>query len=544
MPICKYSLLYLAAATKEQIASVANKLNLTSEEVVNLAAEVDPSKKYEVWLLKQMALGNIKLPENKESVKTTLKNFERLNDNRKLKFTNINQYKKIQDLEEEIKSIKGDLPPEVFDSSVQNLLKYKGVSIFAQDSEWFILRIKTEEPLMEAADSTKWCTRHEQNAETYLRDHGDQFVVYQKEDGRLIKYAQFAEDFAQFQNVENQPINRDIYASLVYLILENMPLTKNLIYFCEATGALSDSEINKLYKKWEAYELKRREDLIANLKKDERISVFVEEHDWIIFLFPEDNKVSYNIRLDISEIMSVPVFSDFLCHYYIFNTKNNSFYAVADEDFQSILDKYKDDIFLLDSDLYSILKKQFPNSWSIMARHPQGFYEFLLNNPVWDGNFNAPGEDFPFELRFPEGFTVTGGLNLYNSYLNFLPENLTVYGSLDASETMLSNFPRHSNIGGSIDIRNTPVTSLPNDLHVKGYLDISYTDIKELPSGLVVEQTLLLHGVDISKLPPDLICNGEIFGLNRTTGEQFYKEYKKIKELRDQVDWLEKKYDK
>lgn len=544
MPICRYSQLYSAAATKEQINSVANKLSVSPEEVTKLTSEIDPSKKYEVWLLKQLALGNIKLPENKESVKTTLKNFERLNDNRKLKFTNINQYKKIQDLEEEINNIKGDLPPDVFDSSVQNLLKYKGVSIFAQDSEWFILRIKTEEPLMEAADSTKWCTRHEQNAETYLRDHGDQFVVYKKEKGKLIKYAQFAEDFAQFQNVENQNIKGNLYASLVYLILENMPLTKDLFYFCEATRVLSGSEIIRLYKKWEAYELKRKEDLIANLKKDERISIFVEEHDWIIFLLPEDNKISYNIRLDISEIMTIPVFSNFERHYYIFNTKNNSFYAVADEDFQSILDKHKDEISLLDSDLYSILNKRFPNSWSIMARHPQGLYEFLSNNPVWDGNFTATGDSLPFELRFPEGFTVTGDLNLYNSHLNFLPENLTVNGSLDASETMLSNFPRHINIGVSIDIRNTPVTSLPNDLHVKGYLDISYTDIKELPSGLVVEQTLLLHGVDISKLPPDLICNGDIIGLNRTTGEQFYKEYEKIKELRDQVDWLEKKYDK
>ena len=103
--IRKYSQLNKqAAATKDQILAVSKKLNKTPEEIVKLTSEVDPTKKYEVWLLKQMAFLNIRLPEDAERVQNTLKKFEQLNLHRQLQYQNINQYKTIMELEVEIKN--------------------------------------------------------------------------------------------------------------------------------------------------------------------------------------------------------------------------------------------------------------------------------------------------------------------------------------------------------------------------------------------------------------------------------------------------------
>jgi len=222
MTICKYSQLYLSAATKEQINSVAKKLGKSPEEVSQLVSEADISgkKTYEVWLLKQLALNNIILPEDKDSVVRVLNDFEQLNHRRQLKFTNINQYKSINDLKEEIEIIKPRELEEVYDFKMQELLKLPGVKIFGQNSDYFIVEVSNPESLTKFGDSTDWCTRHLDNARNYLLETGNQYVVYKKENNKLVKFAQFSQDFKQFQDINNKNILRGLDKNLGKFISE------------------------------------------------------------------------------------------------------------------------------------------------------------------------------------------------------------------------------------------------------------------------------------------------------------------------------------
>ena len=218
--ICKYSQLYKqAAATKDQILAVSKKLNKTPEEITQLTSEVDPTRKYEVWLLKQMAFLNIILPEDKDSVLQTLKDFEQLNLHKQLKYTNINQYKNIADLKEEIATIKPKELSETYDYHIQQFLKLKGVSVFGQNSDYFILQVTDPESLTKLGDSTDWCTRHIENAKNYIYETGNQYVVFKKENNKYIKFAQFAQNFQQFQNINNRNILKNIEKPLAELIL-------------------------------------------------------------------------------------------------------------------------------------------------------------------------------------------------------------------------------------------------------------------------------------------------------------------------------------
>ncbi len=217
--IKKYSQLKNAAATKDQILAVSKKLGKTPEEITQLTSEVDPTKKYEVWLLKQMAFGNIILPEDREVVLRVLKDFEQLNQHKQLKFTNINQYKNIADLKEEINTVKPKELTETYDYHIQQFLKLPGVSVFGQSPEYFILQVTDPESLTKLGDSTDWCTRHIENANYYLKETGNQYVVFKKENNKYIKFAQFSQDFKQFQDISNKNILKNIDKSLAKLIL-------------------------------------------------------------------------------------------------------------------------------------------------------------------------------------------------------------------------------------------------------------------------------------------------------------------------------------
>ena len=229
--ITKYSQLYLSAATKEQINSVAKKLGKTPEEILNLISEADISgkKTYGVWLLKQLAFNNIILPEDAERVKRTLRDFEQLNNRNQLKYKNINQYPKIHDLEADIRSVKGDNLSEAFSFDVQKYLQLPGVEVYGQNSEWLILKVSNAESLTKTSDSTEWCTLGLQWATKYITEDGAQYVVFKKENSKLIKYAQFSPNFEQFKDIHDEEIMNlpeSLYDLAVSKLKENTNLAK------------------------------------------------------------------------------------------------------------------------------------------------------------------------------------------------------------------------------------------------------------------------------------------------------------------------------
>lgn len=227
--IIKYSRLYLAAgATKEQIAAVAKKLGVDPKELLSLVQETDISGKrvYEVWLLKQVGLKNIILPEDKERVQKVLKDFEILNNRNQLQFKNIQQYLKIHTLEDEIREVKGEALGESFSFDVQKYLKLPGVELYGQNSEWLILEVSDPESLSQIADSTNWCTINPTTAKYYL-SFGNQYVIFKKEGDKLVKYAQAEKNFSQFKNVKDDEI-LIISDSLYELLTTKLPATDAL----------------------------------------------------------------------------------------------------------------------------------------------------------------------------------------------------------------------------------------------------------------------------------------------------------------------------
>ncbi len=222
MPICKYSQLYSAGATKDQILAVSKKLNKTPEEIIQLTSEVDPTRKYEVWLLKQMAFLNIRLPEDVERVQNTLKKFEQLNQHRQLQYQNINQYKTIMELEVEIKNKIPKELGEAYDYRLQEYMKLDGVKLYGQNSDYLILEVSNPKSLTELGQDTGWCTKHLKHAEHYLVEEGNkQYVVFKKENNKYVKFAQFAEDFSQFKNIDDHEMS-EVDDSLYELVTSKL----------------------------------------------------------------------------------------------------------------------------------------------------------------------------------------------------------------------------------------------------------------------------------------------------------------------------------
>ena len=75
---------------------------------------------------------------------------------------------------------------------------------YGQNSDYLILEVSNPESLTELGQDTEWCTKHLHHAEYYIVEEGNkQYVVFKKENGKYVKFAQFAEDFSQFKNVDD-----------------------------------------------------------------------------------------------------------------------------------------------------------------------------------------------------------------------------------------------------------------------------------------------------------------------------------------------------
>jgi hypothetical protein len=414
--IKKYSQLHISKATKEQINSVSKKLGLTPEQIVSFAHEVDPTSKYEIWLLKQMGFRNIILPEDAERVQRTLKQFEQLNNRKQLKFQNINQYKNIVDLENEIETL---LPKELSDAysyDVQEFLKLPGVSVLGQNNEWFILEVSDPESLTVLGDSTEWCTRHIKWANKYIvEDNTKQYVVFQKQNGKLNKYAQFAEDFSQFKNVKDHEI-KDIPDSLFQLIDSK---------FIVVPFSFVKRNPDAIYR-WiekQGAEIKGDLDLrgtkITKLPEGlTTIGGYLDLRGTKITKLPEGlTTVGGNLNLRGTAITKLP-------------------------------------------EGLTTVGGNLNLRGTAITKLPEGL-------TTVGGNLNLYGTKI---TKLPEGLTTVGGnLNLYGTKITKLPESLTtVGGDLDLEETAITKLPESlTTVGGYLDLEGTAITKLPEGLTVK-----------------------------------------------------------------------------
>ncbi len=102
--------------------------------------------------------------------------------------------------------MKNKIPKELgenYDYRLQEYMKLPGVSLYGQNSEYLILEVSDPESLTELGQETGWCTKHLRWATHYIVEEGNkQYVVFKKENNKYVKFAQFAENFSQFKNLD------------------------------------------------------------------------------------------------------------------------------------------------------------------------------------------------------------------------------------------------------------------------------------------------------------------------------------------------------
>jgi hypothetical protein len=534
--IKKYSQLHISKATKEQINSVSKKLGLTPEQVVAYAHEVDPTEKYEVWLLKQMGFKNIILPEDADRVKKTLKQFEQLNHRKQLKFQNINQYKSIMDLENEIDSL---LPKELSDAysyDVQEFLKLPGVSVYGQNNEWFILKVTDPESLTILGDSTEWCTRHIDMAKRYL-EGTSQYVVFKKQNGKLIKYAQFEEDFSQFKNVKDHEIQK-------------------------VPSSLYDLATSKLEPPW-SFVKRNPSKMFDYLDKHKQVygNLFLGESG--LKALPENLTIFGGLEISSSEIEILPQglnITDFLHidHCVNLTTIPSNLKVKGDlyinrcpelKEIPSTITVGKNmslidcgveslpDGLTIGGDLTIIGKfNQFPSKINVGGNLILGGTQIaeLPDNLVVSGSLNIGWT--PLE-KLPAGLIVSDDLYLDRTNIKELPLDLKVGGNLDVSSSKIESIPANPDVKGYVILNNCQnLTSLPENLKINGSLFLEKCEnLQELPENMEVKSLFLTGCKKITQLPKSLVVKGIIVGFNPLTKKPYSEEYERNQKEKEMV---------
>jgi len=560
--ITKYSQLYLSAATKEQINSVAKKLGKSPEEIVQLVAEADISgkKTYEVWLLKQLALNNIILPEDAERVKKTLRDFEQLNNRNQLKYKNINQYPKIHDLEAEIRELKGDNLSEAFSFDVQKYLQLPGVEVYGQNSDWLILKVSNAESLTKTSDSTEWCTLGKQWATKYITEDGFQCVVFKKENGKLIKYAQFSPDFTQFKDIHDEEIMElpnSLYDIVEEISYKNSQLIKRM-------SAQRIFKILQEEKEWVGNLILNNKE-ISFLPDDIIIRGNLEIYNTPLQKLPQRLIVEDNLKINKTRIKEIPADTQVYGSLMVSRSPIKSIPANVVQNTGATLDFYNSEIEFLPDNLtvdrlwiYSKIKK-LPAGLTVNKELDVSNCEYLEELPediILNGNldicdcyrlkklpakFTVGGElkaqNCTALTTLPEGLQVGGGVAvLFKSSIRAIPEGFTVKGILNISKTPVESIPREAHLGGVLYAEDCKklisfpadsnilencfriylsgcenLTSLPNKIGTLGdgvdLLDITNTNITKLPDSL------------------ELSPSGVILGVNPLTKKQYMEEY-------------------
>jgi len=337
--------------------------------------------------LKQLALSNIILPEDAERVKRTLRDFEQLNNRNQLKFKNINQYSKIHDLEADIRSVKGSDLEEAFSFDVQKYLQLPGVEVYGQNSEWLILKVSNAESLTKTSDSTEWCTLGLQWANKYINEDGAQYVVFKKENSKLIKYAQFSPDFKQFKDIHDEEI-MDLPESLYDLAVSKLKENTNL----------AKRNVDKIY---------------SFLEKNPVIEVNLDLRRTQITSLPAGLSVGGSLDISETQITSLPEGLSVGGSLYLRGTQITSL---------------PEGLSVGDSlDLSGTLITSLPEDLKV------GGFLFLYGTPI---------------TSLPTGLSVKGYLNLSRTKITSLPEGLSVDGSLYLYGTPITSLPEDLKVGG------------------------------------------------------------------------------------------------
>ena len=158
--------------------------------------------KYGKWLLNQYRQGNLDM-NNLSKVRNTIDFFNRYN--RQLEVKDINQYKNIDQVYDNVKNFMEDPSQATSKSDEVRKIKEMGAEKVYEDNDWLIIVPKTREAAIYYGKGTKWCTASTGGYNYFERynNEGKLYININKNTGD--KY-QFHFESNSFMDAEDKPI--------------------------------------------------------------------------------------------------------------------------------------------------------------------------------------------------------------------------------------------------------------------------------------------------------------------------------------------------
>ena len=158
--------------------------------------------KYGKWLLNQYRQGNLDM-NNLSKVRNTIDFFNRYN--RQLEVKDINQYKNINQVYDNVKNFMEDPSQATSKSDEARKIKEMGAEKVYEDNDWLIIVPKTREAAIYYGKGTKWCTASTRGYNYFERynNEGRLYININKNTGD--KY-QFHFESNSFMDAEDKPI--------------------------------------------------------------------------------------------------------------------------------------------------------------------------------------------------------------------------------------------------------------------------------------------------------------------------------------------------
>jgi hypothetical protein len=158
--------LFHMAARLVQVASRLSDLKLKYPKFENELEEIsriDPKGKYLEWSVKQLIKGH-----NLPDIKGSIEFFDKNNDRFKKK--DINQYKDLKDLENEIKNLPKSKSQE------KKKIKSSGSTKIYEDDQYALIRVDDKQACVEYGKGTKWCITMEDAS--YFEEYAEQNTLF------------------------------------------------------------------------------------------------------------------------------------------------------------------------------------------------------------------------------------------------------------------------------------------------------------------------------------------------------------------------------
>lgn len=158
--------------------------------------------KYGKWLLNQYRQGHLDM-NNLSKVRNTIDFFNRYN--RQLEVKDINQYKNIDQVYDNVKNFMEDPSQATSKSDEVRKIKEMGAEKVYEDNDWLIIVPKTREAAIYYGKGTKWCTASTDSYNYFERynNEGRLYININKNTGD--KY-QFHFESNSFMDAEDKPI--------------------------------------------------------------------------------------------------------------------------------------------------------------------------------------------------------------------------------------------------------------------------------------------------------------------------------------------------